>query len=130
MSDGYDFSAIGPEGALGQRLFIMITSPVDDAARDAIKSGALRQEHLSYIIRLEKAGAIFAGGPLLDEDDKPSGTGMIVIRADSSTAAKELAERDPMHEEGLRTYTLQGWKVNEGAMKLTVTFSDQRADTG
>ena len=130
MANQHDFSAIGPEGAFGQRLYIMTTSPVDDAARDAIKSGALRQEHLRYIIGLEKAGVIFAGGPLLDDADKPSGTGMIVIRADSLDAALEIAERDPMHEKGLRTFTLQGWKVNEGAMNLTITFSDQRAGLG
>lgn len=66
MADQHDFSAIGPEGALGRRLFIMTTRPAGEAARAAIRSGAMRREHLDYIIGLEKAGVIFAGGPLLD----------------------------------------------------------------
>ena len=127
MADQHDFSAIGPEGALGRRLFVMTTRPVDQAARTAIKSGAMRQEHLAYIIGLEKAGVIFAGGPLLDDQDNPSGTGMIVLKADTLEEAKKLADRDPMHRDGLRSYSLRGWKVNEGSMTLTISFSDQRA---
>ena len=32
---------------------------------------------------------------------------------------------DTLHKAGLRTFTLQKWRVNEGRVTITVDFSDQ-----
>ena len=41
--------------------------------------------------------------------------------------ARALAEADPMHREGARTFTLRAWLVNEGSLTLTVGLSGHRA---
>ena len=41
--------------------------------------------------------------------------------------AAELADADPLHKAGVRTYTLQKWRINEGSITITVNYSDQSA---
>ena len=50
---------------------------------------------------------------------------MIIIRADSEAEARGIADQDPFHAKGLRTYTLQQWSLNEGRLNITIDFSDQ-----
>ena len=56
-------------------------------------------DHLAHHIELEKRGIMFA--------------------------AEAIAKEDPLHKAGLRTFTLQKWRVNEGRITVTVDFSDQ-----
>lgn len=44
-----------------------------------------------------------------------SGSGLIVYVAPSLDAARALAEADPMHQAGQCRFTLQAWRLNEGA---------------
>lgn len=85
----------------------------------------LLPEHLDYQVRLEREGKLFGAGPFYEEgDDVPSG-GMIILRARSAAEARQIADADPFHKAGLRTYTLRKWMMNEGAMTLTIRYSDQ-----
>lgn len=61
--------------------------------------------------------------------DKPA-TGMIVVRARDFEEARAFADRDPMHARGLRSYSVQRWRVNEGRYTVTVDYSDQTARIG
>jgi hypothetical protein len=48
------------------------------------------------------------------------------VRGTSSFAeAEAIAKEDPLHKAGLRTFTLQKWRANEGRITVTVDFSDQ-----
>ncbi len=67
---------------------------------------------------------MFAAGPMMNEDGTPAG-GLIVIRAKDFAAAREIADADPFHLAGLRSYTLRRWTVNEGSYSLRVNYSDQ-----
>ena len=67
---------------------------------------------------------MFAAGPLSKEDGTRIG-GMFVIRAESFEAARAIADSDPLHKAGLRTYTLTKWTVNEGSYGIRVNYSDQ-----
>jgi uncharacterized protein len=50
---------------------------------------------------------------------------MIIIRASNSDEARRIADRDPMHAAGVRTYTLYQWSMNEGRLSITLDFSDR-----
>ena len=51
------------------------------------------------------------------------GTGMIVYRAASMDEARSIADADPMHTSGARTYVLRKWLINEGSLSLNVGLS-------
>ena len=105
---------------LGRQLYVIHTTPI--APREAI--AGLLPEHLDHQVRLEKAGIMFAAGPLANSDGTPAG-GLIVIRAKDFAEAKAIADSDPFHRNGLRSYTLRRWTVNEGSYGLRVNYSDQ-----
>lgn len=107
-------------GFLRKELYVIVTTPV--AAREELDK--LLPKHLEHQVKLEKAGIMFAAGPLSKEDGTRVG-GMIVIRAESFAAAKAIADTDPYHKAGLRTYTLTRWTVNEGSYGIRVNYSDQ-----
>ena len=63
--------------------------------------------HLEFQVKIEQDGVMFAAGPLWADDEKSwDGEGMVVIRADSLAHAREIAESDPMHASGARSFTV------------------------
>ena len=50
---------------------------------------------------------------------------LIVYRAESFEAARALAEGDPMHARGARSFTLRKWLVNEGSFSVSVQLAGQ-----
>ncbi|TCS61876.1 hypothetical protein EDD52_11050 [Primorskyibacter sedentarius] len=83
--------------------------------------------HLDYQIRMERDGILFGAGPLFREGESVPYGGMIILRARDEAEARAHADADPFHAAGLRQYTLTRWMLNEGAMTLTVRYSDQTA---
>ena len=55
---------------------------------------------------------------------------MFVLRANSFEEAEAICQTDPLHAAGLRSYTIQKWRMNEGSITVTVNFSDQTARIG
>ena len=108
---------------LGKEMYLVITRPVrSDAITDALLAA-----HLANQVELERCGIMFAAGPLYARgSDKPE-AGMFVLRAASFEEAESIAGADPLHKAGVRTYTLQKWRVNEGSITITVNYSDQTA---
>jgi len=107
------------ENLLGLRLWVIETMPAD---RELITS--TMEAHIRYQLMLEREGIMFAAGPIYDaEAEKPDGNGLIVIRAESIAHARAIADNDPMHISGGRTYRLRQWRVNEGSFTVTVPFS-------
>jgi hypothetical protein len=47
------------------------------------------------------------------------------LRAHSFEEARAIADADPLHKAGLRSYTLMSWTVNEGSYAVRVNYSDQ-----
>jgi len=86
--------------------------------------------HLDYQINLERDGILFGAGPLFEEGATAPYGGMIIVRAEDEAEARAHADADPFHAAGLRQYTLTRWMLNEGAMTITVRFSDQTAVIG
>ncbi|MEL7536516.1 MAG: YciI family protein [Pseudomonadota bacterium] len=83
--------------------------------------------HLEYQFELEREGVLFAAGPLLETEKVPPPLtpGLIAVRADSLEQAQQIADADPMHSSGTRTYTIRTWVINEGAINVTVNLSGQ-----
>lgn len=59
-----------------------------------------REKHLAHISVLDEAGRIRFAGPLIDADQNPCGS-LIVLEAESLAAAREVAENDPYLLEGV-----------------------------
>jgi uncharacterized protein YciI len=93
--------------------------------REAVRAHLLA--HLRHQASLEKAGVLFAAGPLADEEGKPTGTSMTVVRAGDVAEARRIAEADPMHAAGVRSFTLSRWSINEGRIIVTVDIADGTA---
>ena len=49
---------------------------------------------------------------------------MVILRAISLEEARAIAENDPMHKSGARTFRVRPWMMNEGSITLKVTYSD------
>ena len=60
------------------------------------------------MVELETDGLLFLAGPLSDDaGEHMSGVGPILLQAASLDDARDLAQRHPMHVEGIRIFTLQ-----------------------
>ncbi len=59
-----------------------------------------RESHLAHISILDEAGRIRFAGPLIDAQQNPCGS-LIVLEAESLEAAREIAESDPYQVEGI-----------------------------
>ncbi|MEM7260329.1 MAG: YciI family protein [Pseudomonadota bacterium] len=118
-----DYKAAAKErGSLAHELYVVTSTPAKSP--DEVK--AVLPEHLAYQQQLEARGALAFAGPLSDETgEQMQGTGMIVYRAASLSAARQLADADPMHQQQARTYTLRRWLINEGSLQLGLRLSAQ-----
>jgi len=105
---------------LGKELWVIFSEPTSTAQ----ERRAVHADHLAHQYELEASGVLFAAGPFLDEAGKPRGPGMIIIRAADEAAARAIADRDPYHRGGFRTYRLERWRVSEGTFGLRVMFSN------
>ena len=107
-------------GALALELFVVMSTPGDksEAVRDTLP------KHLAYQREQEIAGRLVLAGPMLDESgEQMIGAGLIVYRAPTMSDAREIADNDPMHKSGARTYILRKWLVNEGSLNISVGLS-------
>ena len=78
--------------------------------------------HLEYLIGLEKAGKIFASGPL---DFGASSDGLTVFNVASKEEARALALQDPFVINGVRSFSIREWTIMEGSFGISVNYSDR-----
>ncbi|GKX36238.1 MAG: hypothetical protein MnENMB40S_38560 [Rhizobiaceae bacterium MnEN-MB40S] len=107
-------------GSLALELFVISSDPSDTP--EAMRK--ILPDHLAYQTKLETEGVLFLAGPLSDEaGDEMSGAGLIVYRANSIEEAQKIAEADPMHAKGGRTFSVRRWLVNEGSPHIETGLS-------
>jgi uncharacterized protein YciI len=105
---------------LQMHLYVINTTPVNGMGPVM----ETLEEHLQFQISLEQKGIMLAAGPLWADDEHSwNGEGMVIIRAESLSAARAIAESDPMHASGARSFTVRPWMVNEGRVNITLDFS-------
>lgn len=114
-------SAARARGSLALELFVVESTPVTPE-----KLADTLPDHLAYQAEQEAAGTLAFAGPLSDDTgEQMNGTGLIIYRAESMQAARAIADADPMHARGVRSYRLRKWLINEGSLHLDVKLSAQ-----
>jgi uncharacterized protein len=108
---------------LGKEMYLVITRPVRSP-----EIAKRLHDHLAHQVELERRGIMFAAGPLYSRDSNIPEAGMFVLRANSFEEAEAIARTDPLHAAGLRTFTLQKWRVNEGSITVKINYSDQTVE--
>ena len=108
---------------LGKEMYLVVTRPVRSPEIEKRLS-----DHLAHQVELERKGIMFAAGPLYSKGSQTPEAGMFVLRAGSFEEAEAICKTDPLHEAGLRTYTIQKWRVNEGSITLKVNYSDRTVE--
>jgi uncharacterized protein YciI len=112
-------------GLLGNLYFVSFATPLVERA----KMLEAHSEHLAFQKELELAGMLFGAGPLLnDEATAPSGGSMTIYRVASLAEARSIAERDPMNQQGRRSFRIRPWIMNEGSLKLDLKFTNRSID--
>jgi uncharacterized protein YciI len=82
------------------------------------------EEHLKLQVSLAEKGIMFGAGPFWKDNEIDwAGEGMVIIRANSLSEAKEIAASDPMHKSGARSFTVKSWLLNEGTINLSINYS-------
>lgn len=101
-------------GSLALELYVVISTPAK--APEEVK--AALADHLAYLGNQEVAGNLVLAGPLSDlTGEQMKGEGLIVYRAESLEAATKMAQADPMHAAGARSFTIRRWLLNEGTFR-------------
>ena len=112
-------------GMLQKQLYAVFTSPANGMGPVMANIEA----HLKFQVELEQKGIMFGAGPFwTDDENEWQGEGMVIIRAGSLAAAKAIAETDPMHKSGARTFRVRPWLLNEGTVTIKVTYSDGKRE--
>jgi uncharacterized protein YciI len=117
-----DTKAHPDEGHAGaQKVYFACFTERGQASIEDIE--AVVPEHKRWILEQEAGGRIFVAGPFLNEDFSYAASGLIVFRVDTAEEARLLAENDPMHARGLRTFRIVPWQINEGTVQMDLTWS-------
>ncbi len=110
------------KGMLQRQLFAIFTTPTDGLG----PVFANIEEHLQFQVQLERDGILFAAGPMwADDEESWEGEGLVVVKAASRAEAIAIAERDPMHKAGARSFRVRPWLINEGSVTITLNNSSQ-----
>ncbi|MHC8381871.1 YciI family protein [Pseudomonas sp. LB3P14] len=86
--------------------------------QDRARVDASRAEHQTYADRLREHDRLVMGGPLLDDDGRPSGV-LLVYDVESKQQAEMLAQHDPFALKGaIANYRLTEWTVLDSNIEL------------
>ena len=108
---------------LAKRLYVVSSTPTNGLG----PINEVLEEHVKFQTKLEVDGVMFAAGPLASEDlQEWLGEGLFMYRAGSMDEARSIAESDPMHSSGARSFTIREWMLNEGTYTVQVFYSAGR----
>lgn len=82
--------------------------------------------HKAWLTDMERSSVLMFAGPMLDDNYRYSGSGLLVFQASSMAEARSIADLDPFHANGIRKYRIVPWQINEGSMDVRLTLSDGR----
>ncbi len=112
------------------QVYLMHMRPVPTLTDPEAQMLPYVHEHLAYLHDLEVRGLLLMSGGLRTGDEKWDGAGLAVLTVKSPEEARLIAENEPIHKAGLRQNIVQGWRINEGAIRISVRLFDQSFDFG
>jgi uncharacterized protein YciI len=113
--DGVDRSKL-----LGQDYWLILSTPEPQTDQAAIEERV--EDHLAWLLTLERDGVLLASGPLLSGPGTGPGSGVTVVRAADEESARATAAADPFVVAGLRTFTVHRWRLNEGSISVRLSL--------
>lgn len=102
--------------------FLCFTEPADGVTEADLRPHLA--VHKAWLAGLEESSELLFAGPMLDDEYRYSGSGLLVLRAGSIAEAKAIADRDPFHTNRLREYRIVPWQINEGRIDIHLSLSD------
>ena len=122
-----DFSR--EQGQLARLLYVVFSVPAGTLT--AVMENI--EPHIAHQVDLERRGILFGAGPFAGVgtgEGEWQGEGMFIYRAASLEEATQIAESDPMHRSGARSFTIRTWLLNEGSYSVVLKYSNGRVDIG
>jgi len=105
---------------LARDYWLILSTPVAGTDRAAVDARV--EEHVSWLLKLEREDVLFVSGPLLSGPGVGPGSGITVIRAADEETARLIAAGDPFVVAGLRTFEVYRWRLNEGSVSVRMSL--------
>jgi uncharacterized protein len=105
---------------LGRDYWLIVSTP--SAGTGQADIDALVDEHIRWLLDLEREHVVVMSGPLLSGPGTGPGSGVTVLRAADAAAAEAIAGQDPFVRAGLRTFAVYQWRVNEGSIGIQMSL--------
>jgi hypothetical protein len=113
-------SRVDPSRVLGRGYWLVLSTP--EARTDKAAIDALAEEHIGWLLELERQDVLFVSGPIVSGPGVGPGSGITVLRAADEDAARRIASADPFVLAGLRTFEVYQWRLNEGSVSVRVSL--------
>lgn len=105
---------------LARDYWLILSTPLGACDQAALNEHV--EDHVAWLLDLERDSTLFASGPLLSGPGVGPGSGVTVLRATDEETARSVAERDPFVLAGLRTFGVYRWRLNEGSVAVRVSL--------
>jgi uncharacterized protein YciI len=121
MTDGQEAAGrVDLARLLGRDYWLIRSIPRPGTGPAEIESRV--EEHVSWLLGLERRDVLLASGPLLSGPGTGPGSGVTIIRAPDEETARQIADGDPFVRHGLRTFELYRWRLNEGSVGVRISL--------
>ena len=105
---------------LARDYWLILSTPTAGADQAAIDAHV--EEHIAWLLALERDDVLFVSGPLLSGPGTGPGSGATAVRAADEDAARRIAADDPFVRAGLRTFEVHRWRLNEGSICVRMSL--------
>lgn len=106
---------------LQKRLYVVLW--INDPNATHEQHMAVLPAHVAFLLDLEERGILFASGPFRPpEGQRADFNGMTILRASGPDEVQGILETEPFVAQGLRTYRLLPWDLNEGSFTARLRF--------
>jgi uncharacterized protein len=113
-------AAVDLSRLLARDYWLILSTPTAGTDQAAIDRHV--EEHVAWLLELERTGVLFVSGPLLSGPGVGPGSGATAIRAADENAARRIAADDPFVLAGLRTFDVHRWRLNEGSICVRMSL--------